>query len=260
VTKPLALTTGRRWALVLGLPFVLGAIGYSGLDYVALVGQDSFRVQAITAPIANTVTVGVSDGDITVLPSNTKRAVISGRVNYSLVRPVVKWEHTATGVFLAGPDCIWAGQCGAELTLRVPVGEAVNATSGSGNVKADNLTGSLDLGSGSGNVELGHVSGPLVLSAGSGNISGSYISSTKIEAKDSSGNVDLSFDRPPGAVDISDGSGNVTLKVPTNVSYRVVATASSGSTSIRVPTNPSSHNVIHLTASSGNISVVPSGP
>jgi hypothetical protein len=260
VTEPLALTTGRRWALVLGLPFVLGAIGFGGLDYVALVGQASYRIQLITAPIADKVTAGVSNGDITVLPGTGKRAVLSGRVNYSLVRPVVKWEHTAAGTFLVGPNCFWAGECGAELTLTVPAGEAVSASSGSGNVTASNLTGALDLGSGSGNVLLGHLSGPLVLNAGSGNISGTYISATKVQANDSSGNVDLSFNRAPKDVDIGDGSGDITVAVPANVSYSVVAKASSGSTNIGVPTNPLSHEVIHLSAASGDISVVPSGP
>ena len=55
MTEPLALTPGRLWALVLGLPFVLGAIGYTGLHYVALVGQDSYRLQPIVAPIAKEV-------------------------------------------------------------------------------------------------------------------------------------------------------------------------------------------------------------
>jgi DUF4097 and DUF4098 domain-containing protein YvlB len=127
-------------------------------------------------------------------------------------------------------------------------------------VTASNLTGALDLGSGSGNVLLGHLSGPLVLNAGSGNISGTYISATKVQANDSSGNVDLSFNRAPKDVDIGDGSGDITVAVPANVSYSVVAKASSGSTNIGVPTNPLSHEVIHLSAASGDISVVPSGP
>ena len=71
MTEPLVLSAGRRWALVLGLPFVLGAIGYGGLNFVALVGQDSYRLQPITAPISNKVSVGVGNGDITVMiPSN----------------------------------------------------------------------------------------------------------------------------------------------------------------------------------------------
>jgi hypothetical protein len=260
VTEPLALTTGRRWALLLGLPFVLGAIGFGGLDYVALVGQDSYRIQPITAPVANKVTAGVSNGDITVVPGTGKRAVLSGRVNYSLVRPVVKWEHTAAGTFLVGPNCFWAGECGAELTLAVPADETVHATSGSGDVIASNLTGALNLNAGSGDIKLEHLSGPLVLNAGSGDINGTSISATKVQANDSSGDVDLSFNRAPTDVDISDGSGDITVAVPANVSYSVVAKASSGSTNIGVPTNPLSHDVIHLSAASGDISVVPSGP
>jgi len=260
LTEPLVLTTGRRWALVLGLPFVLAAIGYGGLDYVALVGQDSYRIQPTMAPIANKVAIGVGNGDVTVVPSTSTRAVLSGVVDYSLVRPVARWEHTASGTFLVGPNCFWAWACGAELTLAVPAGEAVHATSGSGNLSARNLTSALDLGDASGDILLDHLSGTLELSASSGDIRGTYISATKVQAHDDSGDIDLSFDRPPGQVDISDDSGDITVAVPTNVSYLVVANASSGSTDIRVPTNPASHNVIHLSDDSGDISVVPSGP
>jgi hypothetical protein len=260
VTEPLALTPGRLWALVLGLPFVLGAIGYTGLHYVALVGQDSYRLQPIVAPIAKEVTVGVGNGDITILPSSAKRAVISGHINYSLTRPVVKWDHSATGASLQGPNCFWAGDCGAELKLTVPAGEAVHATSGSGNVSASNLTGALNLNAGSGDILLGHLAGSLVLSAGSGDISGADISASKVQAQDGSGDVDLSFTRPPADVNVDDGSGDITVAVPANVSYSVVATADSGSSNVRVPTNTASHNVIHLHADSGDINVVPSGP
>jgi hypothetical protein len=260
LTEPLSLTTGRRWALVLGLPFVLAGIGYGGLDYVALVGQDSYRLAPITAPISDKVTVGIGNGDITVSPSAGTRAVISGRVNYSLFRPVVKWEHTATGAFLQGPNCFWAGECGAELTLAVPPGEAVRATSGSGDVRAGNLTGALNLDASSGDILLSRLSGALILTDGSGDISGSDVSAAKVQANDSSGDVDLSFDRAPHDVVISDGSGDITVAVPANTSYAVVANASSGSTNIAVPTNPASHNVIHLSAASGDINVVPAGP
>jgi hypothetical protein len=260
MTQPLVLTPGRRWSLVLGLPFVLAAIADGGFQCVALVGQDTYRIAPIMAPIGNKVSVGVGNGDIKVVPGTGKRAVLRGVVNYSLFRPVVKWEHTATGTILVGPNCFWVGNCGAELTLAVPAGEAVRATSTSGDVSARNLTGALDLDDASGDIMLNYVSGPLVLSASSGDITGAYISATKVQANDSSGDIDLSFDHVPKDIDIGDGSGDITVAVPANVSYSVVAKASSGSTNIGVPTNPLSHNVIHLIAASGDISVVASGP
>ena len=259
MTDRLVLTTGRRWALVVGLPFVLVAIVDGGFQCVSLVGQDSYRIAPIMAPVANKVSVGVGNGDITVAPGTGKRAVLSGVVNYSLFRPVVKWQHTPTGPFLVGPNCFWVGNCGAELTLDVPAGEAVRATSGSGNVSARNLTGALDLEDSSGDILLNYVSGPLVLSASSGDITGTFISATKVNANDSSGDVDLSFDRAPHNVQVSDASGDITVAVPANVSYSVVAKAGSGSSNINVPTNPLSHNVIHLSDDSGDINVVPSG-
>jgi hypothetical protein len=259
LAQPLVLSPGRRLALVLGVPFVLAAIVDGGFQCVSLVGQDSYRIAAITAPIANKVSVGVGNGDITVVPGTGKRAVISGVVNYSLFRPVVKWDHTATGTFLVGPNCFWAGNCGAELTLSTPAGEAVRATSSSGNVNARNLTGALDLQDASGDIVLNYVSGPLVLSASSGDITGTDLSATKVQANDSSGDVDLSFDSAPHEVDVSDASGDITVAVPANVSYSVVAKAGSGSSNVNVPTNPLSHNVIHLNDDSGDINVVPSG-
>ena len=259
MTQPLVLTPGRRWSLVLGLPFVLAAIVDGGFQCVALVGQDSYRIAPITAPIGNKVSVGVGNGDITVVPGTGKQAVLSGVVNYSLFRPVVKWEHTGTGTFLVGPNCFWVGNCGATLTLATPVGEAVHATSSSGNVVVRNLTGALNLDDASGDITLDYVSGPLVLSASSGDITGTDISATKVQANDSSGDVNLSFDRAPHDVDVSDASGDITVAVPANVSYSVVAHADSGSSNINVPTNPLSHNAIHLSDDSGDISVVPSG-
>ncbi len=260
MTEHLELTAGRRWALVLGLPLVLGGICYGGLDYVALVGEDTYRIAPITAPIGTKVAVGVDDGDITVVPSSGKQAVLTGVIDYSLVHPVVKWEQTANGTFLVGPYCFWAGSCGAELTLAVPGGEAVRASSGSGDVSARDLTSALNLDDGSGDILLDHLSGSMVLSAGSGDITGTYLSTTKVQANDSSGDVDLSFTRAPDDVDVSDASGDITVAVPANVSYSVVAKSGSGSTNINVPTNPLSHNVIHLSDDSGDISVVRSGP
>ena len=260
MTERLVLTPGRRWALVIGLPFVLAAIGYTGLDYVSLVGQDSYRLQPIMAPAGNKVTVGVGDGNITVLATTGRQAIVTGTVNYSLVKPVLKWEHKSNGSYLAGPTCFWVVSCGAELTLAAPVGEAVGASSGSGNLTATNLTGAVNLNAGSGDIRLDQLSGALVLSDSSGNISGTELSGSKASVDDGSGNVDLSFERPPEMVTVSDASGNIRVALPANISYDISADASSGSTDVRVPTNPQSHHVIRLRAGSGNITVVPSEP
>jgi DUF4097 and DUF4098 domain-containing protein YvlB len=163
-------------------------------------------------------------------------------------------------VVLSGPGCFWIGNCGAEITLAVPFGESVKASSGSGNLKVTGIGGALNLSDGSGNITGEHLSGALVLNDSSGDINVTDIGSARVRAYAGSGNVDISFSRPPDDLTASASSGNITVAVPARVAYDVIADASSGTEQVDVPTDPSSHRVIHLDAGSGNIRVVPALP
>jgi Putative adhesin len=261
MTSTLTLSGPRRRALAIGVPFALVLIAYGGFTYVAQFAQDNFRIHTAVAPIAGTVKVSLASGDISVGPSGDDQAHLSGVVSYSIFRPAVHWQTTPTGTVLNGPNCLpIAGNCGADLTLTVPTGQTVDASSGSGNVQASGTDGRLTLSSGSGNVSVKQVSGPLDLGSSSGNVTGTHLSAPDVKVDDSSGNVNLYFIKPPSQVKVSASSGNITVAVPGHVAYAVDTSASSGSTSIRVPTNPSSHYVIRLTAASGDIDIVPSRP
>jgi hypothetical protein len=259
-TTPLELNRPRRRALAIGVPVAVALIAYGGLQFVSLAGQDSFRVHTSVAPKDGKVRVSVGNGNVNVGPSADGRAHLDGVVFYSIARPSVSLVTTPTGTVFNGPSCIWTGNCGASVDLAVPAGVAVNASSGSGNVTARDIAAALDLYSGSGDVSLQHASGPLVLGTGSGDITGSHLSAASVQANDGSGNVDLSFTRPPAEVKVSASSGDVRVAVPADVSYAVVATTSSGSSSVGVPTNSSSHHVIRVTSGSGDVQVVPSSP
>jgi len=252
------LTPRRRWALAIGLPFVIASIGYSALNYVSLIGEDSYAVAATPVPGSGEVTLGVGSGDIYVSPSDNGRSVYSAKVYYSLVRPKLHWKPSANGAFLVGgPNCFWVGSCGVNLRLSLLSGRAVDASSGSGNVSVRNLTGAVQVNDGSGNIVAKDLSGALKLSDSSGNISGTGLASGSVRAADGSGNVDLDFNKPPAEVKVHDGSGNITVRVPSNVSYYVVGDASSGSSNIYVPQDRLSRFIIDLSDGSGNINVLP---
>jgi Toastrack DUF4097 len=258
VPSTLDLTRGRRWALALGLPFVLAAIGFGGLTYVAYAGQDSYRVPPTAAPAGATVAVSVGSGNINISPSPDPMAHLSGSVHYSLIRPSVTWTTTASGLHIKGPDCFWVGNCGATLTLTVPPSRQLQASSGSGNVTARDLDGAATLGAGSGDIRINGFGGAsLGLHAGSGNISGSGLASPQVEAHDGSGDVSLSFSQPPDQVTVRASSGNITVVVPAGTAYQINAHTGSGSTHVEVPTDPGSHHVLNLSDGSGNIRVVP---
>ena len=257
----LPVTPARLLALAIGVPVVSAVIGYTSLSYVALAGQDSYRVQPGTAPPAAMFSAAIGSGDISIGPSPDRRTHLAGVVNYSLVRPSLSVTTTGAGVVLSGPNCFWVGNCGAEIILAVPSGEAVKASSGSGNVTVKGVGSALSLSVGSGNITAAHLSGALVLKDSSGDIAATALASARVRAYAGSGNVNLSFSRPPDELTISDSSGDITVTVPAGVAYDVTADASSGTDEVKVPTDPSSRRRLHLDAGSGNILVLaaPSG-
>jgi Putative adhesin len=257
VLRSLELTRGRRWALALGLPFVLAIIGYGSLNYVAYAGQDSYRIQPSLVPAGPSVTVSVGDGDASIAPSSDGQAHLAGVVHYSLFRPSVSWKTTSSGTSLTGFHCFWVGSCGASLTLIVPPDRPVKVSSSSGNITARSLRGTLTLNDDSGDIRMVAISGEsVVLSDDSGNVSGENLTSPALKAHDDSGDVSLSFTQPPDLVTVSDDSGNIKVVVPAGLAYRVQAGTDSGSTHVEVPTDPSSPHVLNLHTDSGDVSVV----
>jgi hypothetical protein len=257
--RRLPLTPGRWWALTLGTPLALATIAYGGLNYVALVAQDSFRVQHALG--GTHVTVGLGSGNLTVVPRTSAAGYtgVRGVVDYSLVRPHVAWKTAGDETTFIGPSCIWVGSCEANLTLTVHPAEAVTASTGSGDLRVQGVAGPLKLEDGSGEISVANLSGPEVLQAGSGDITGSGLRATTVQATDGSGDVHLVFTRPPDEVRINASSGDINLTLPGGYSYRVSSDASSGSSHINVVRDPASHRVIDLQDGSGNIDVS-SGP
>lgn len=258
MTTPIPLTRSRRRALAIGLPFVLAAVGFGALNYVSLVGEDSYRVPPTAIPGTGTVTFGVGSGDITVSPRSDGRSEYSGMVYYSLIKPKLHWKTSSGGAFLAGgPNCFWIGNCGANLRLSVPPERPVHASSGSGDVEVSGLTGSVRVGDGSGDIVVNRLSGPLDLINSSGNIEASGLASRNVKANDDSGDVKLSFTKPPARVTVAVASGNITIVVPAGTTYYIVANVVSGSKHIEVETGPNSHHTMYLSDDSGDVNVLP---
>jgi hypothetical protein len=251
------LTAPRAWTLALGVPVVLVVIAYCALNYVALVGRDSFRLRETSALVGSKINVSVGSGDITVAPSADRRAHVSGIVRYSLIRPSVTWTTTPDGTSLASHRCWWIDCDDATLTVSVPATESVTASTSSGDVHARDVHGALTLSAASGDLDLERVSGTLVLNDASGDINGTALAAANVSGGNASGDIDLSFTKPPSYVSISDVSGDITVAVPAGVAYRVTASTISGSTNIAVRTNPSARRVIDLNNVSGDITVVP---
>lgn len=248
----------RRLALAIGLPFVLLAIVWGALGVVSLVGRDSYQVSSTVIPASSRLTANVGSGNVTIAPSHDGQSRYRASVHYSLFRPNLHWRTSADRVVLSGqPLCLGWSACGVNLHLTVPAHRPIDTGSASGDVRVKDLTGSVNVHAGSGDVLANRLSGPLQLVDSSGDITGTALTSPRVQAKGTSGNIRLSFARPPERVQLHDSSGDITLAVPGNVSYFIDAKTSSGTTNIRVPQNPNAHRKITVRDISGDITVVP---
>jgi len=293
---PLPMTPARRVTLAIGVPVALAIIGLVALDMVANVGQASLRVDRAFAAPGHQVTMTIDNPDVTLRSAAGPGAVVrmTGTLRGPFIPPAFHVRPTATGVAISSHCVAWIGPCSGVLALAAPAGLPVTVSDSSGSLSASGLRGHVTLSDGSGDLGAARLSGAISLADGSGNISASGLSGHDIRVNDSSGNISVSglagdgvqlndgsgeivvtglaetsvtgsngsgdvtltFATVPRRVDITDGSGNITLVLPPGPTYyRVDASSSSGNRSVSVKTRPSSPYVITATADSGNVSI-----
>jgi DUF4097 and DUF4098 domain-containing protein YvlB len=260
VSKQLPLTPGRLTALLIGVPVSLAAIGWGALSVVALASLDSFAIHRSFPPSGSQLSVTVDSGALTLEPSIDDQVHLDGTARYGLVRPTIDVSSTGGGVSVT-ISCPWfvASECSADLTVAVPSGIALTASTASGNITASNLD-NLSLQATSGNVQITGGAGLVHLSAVSGQITGVAMDAADVHASATSGDVSLDFAQPPSDVTVQDTSGNVTVTLPPGgPAYAVSAHSVSGNTSIDVPTDPTSRHDISVSVVSGNVVVDPAG-
>lgn len=107
---------------------------------------------------------------------------------------------------------------------------SVFVEAGSGNVKLENIQGNLRVETGSGNITGNQISGKVRAQAGSGNITLKGISGSG-SAQAGSGNVRLETNEVTGDIDLTTGSGNIYLELPSELEFYFQAETGSGNIS-----------------------------
>ncbi len=177
----------------------------------------------------------------------------------------------ADGLFSDGPqesyrdgelelrsDCgpISFGHCDAKYVVVVPRGLEVRIEAGSGDLRADGLTGTIELKTSSGDIDVSGTSGAVVLEASSGDIKAEGLRADNASAHASSGDIELGFAMAPSTVTVETSSGDVDITLPEGSgAYNVETEASSGDEDVKVSTDTASARTIHAKASSGDVSV-----
>jgi hypothetical protein len=260
VSTPLLLTRGRLTALVIGVPASLALIAWGAFNVVALLSADSFQIHRSFAPTGNQASVSVDRGNLTLEEAAGDQVTLSGIARYGLVRPTIDVTTSGAGVSITvACSPLLVGECNVDLTVAVPAGIAVSATTDSGDITASDLD-DLTLHADSGDLQVNGGSGLLHLSTDSGQITGVAMDASDVNASADSGGISLDFGRAPTDVSVQDDSGDVTVTVPSGgPAYAVTAHSNSGSTSVQVPTNPTSTHDISISVDSGNAVVDPRG-
>lgn len=274
MSTPLPMTTGRRLALMLGVPLALALIAWTALSEVAFAGLGSYPVRLAVRVHGSTVNLsaGAADVQVTQAPGSTLR--LTGKARYSLVRSNVTWRTTPSGVIVS-PQCHFiTGICTFSFHAVLPAGKRAVLSDGSGNLALRGLTGPVTAGSGSGDVQVNLLSGTANLQTGSGNITGTGLSGPQVTLRagsgdiaidglasldvvvtDGSGDISLTFTKVPKRVRVSDSSGDVSVVLPRGVRYQVNATTDSGNRNVGVLQTSAPDHVITVTDGSGDVSV-----
>ncbi len=194
----------------------------------------------------NTITIGhVEDRDL----------LRDISISYDIVTPAQTHLHSATGSGnqtvdgLAGPAETSSGSGDVRLNQ---IGSDVRATTGSGEITISGVKGTLRASSGSGDIRGDQISGAITASTGSGDVRLTQSGSGDVEVSTGSGSVEANGvngavrigtgsgnisaqGTPTGDWRIHTGSGDLTVELPQQTSFELYAHTSSGSIDSKFP-------------------------
>jgi hypothetical protein len=269
------MTPGRVAALVLGVPVAVSLIGWTGFNIVAAVGQGSYPV-SYSIPVRDGQVTAQINGYVNLRQQGTGAvARLTGTVQYTLFRPAVTADVTATSTIF-GFNCgsVQAGSCGLNANLDVPVSTAVSLASGGGDLSVSDFTGDLTLSTDGGDLTTGNLTGDLQLNTGGGDLDasaldgnvqvtadGGDVTADAVAAPTTSvdsggGDVTLTFTQVPRNLAITSDGGNIYVILPAGAAqYRITASAEGGNIST-VPSTASAKNTIVANSGGGDITII----
>ena len=158
MTGSLPMTPGRWVALVIGVPLALLVIGWTALTAVAFAGLGRSGYSHRAHPVATRAgqlpgsrAAAVTGAAVSSRRRRDRAAAGGGRtpadreVHYSLVRPQLSWQRSASTIALHARCRVPTGACSFNYAVTVPAGGRSVASTGSGNLTAKGLAGTVTL-------------------------------------------------------------------------------------------------------------------
>jgi len=271
----LAMTPGRRAALLFGVPVCVSLVLATGVSLVGDIGTAHYRLHLTFPASATRIAVSTEGGQLTLGQAAIDQATLTGTAQYSLIRPHAPVASLNDGLASYVYRCpIPVGNCGLDATVTVPAGMSasvstdggnaavigttgtVSLNTGGGELTAQDVSGAVTLSTGGGDITAANVSGTLALNTDGGDIQASAIRSAGVTASSGGGNITIVFTTVPRDVSVSTGGGDITIEVPPGpAKYRVTATPGGGNVSDSLQPSLSAPNVITATTGGGNITI-----
>jgi hypothetical protein len=176
-------------------------------------------------------------GTVNITGADRTTVAITAHLAYRGTAPVIS-RGVTHGLLNLGYRCpARSHDCGVSFDLTVPRALAVTVHWGTGEFRLGGLTGPVYVHTDVGQIQASGVSGPLIrLYTGPGMIS-------------------VRCTAPPQLLVASSGVGEVTVRVPVTVPYRVTAKTQVGSVRVTVPQAAKSGHKIYASTGTGTVTV-----
>ena len=176
-------------------------------------------------------------GPVNITGADRSTIAITAHLSYRGSAPVIT-RGVSHGLLDLGYRCLSRSRdCGVAFDIMVPRALAVTVRWGTGPIQLGGLTGSVFVHTGVGPIQANGMSGPLIrLYTGAGTIS-------------------VRCTAPPRLLVASSGVGEVTVRVPVTVAYRVTAKTQVGSVRVTVPQAAGSGHKIYASTGTGAVTV-----
>lgn len=146
-------------------------------------------------------------------------------------------QSVADGVLTLTKDCS-SGGCGpVDITLSVPAGVSVRATTSEGNIGLSGVTGTVDL------------------TAGTGSIDAESLGSANASFSTTSGNIDASFAGAPARITARSTNGSVTIGTDSRTAYYDNVRAAGGNQVLTNAQDRRAADEIDVTTTHGDVTI-----
>jgi len=203
--------------------------------------QSETRAVQVTASQVGTADIQGVPGQLAIVGGDTGNVRLTGELNWTGHAPVVQTRlDRATGVLEVSLRCASASPCTENLRLEVPADTATTLRQPAGRVVATGLAG------------------PLRITAGNADISASGLRSPDLTALIRSGQLSATFSSPPRRVSVTLASAQATLRMPSEVGYRITQKVASGHIGIAIPQASSATRTVTACLHSSELELLPS--